>query len=371
MRTQSSAYPPVLTGILLDVPTMPTPIRALDRVYLLYELHITSLRSDTIELNHIDVVADPAKSPLQFRYDSAYLDQWLRRTGPSEGQSDKRRIGAGSHAVLFLNIPLESSRVPLRLHHQLAFKDEKQQPITEEGASVVIRQEKPRVLHPPLRGDKWVALNSLGNQSHHRTWWIPYRGKAILPQRYAIDWIQLGPENRPFHDDPRENKNYYGYGAEVLAIADARVVSTREDRRDNVPFTTDKASVQPDDAVGNYVVLDIGKGYFAVCAHLQPGSIRVKTGQHLRAGHVLGKLGNSGSADFPHLHFHLLDANSPILADGAPYVLSDFVIQGRAQSLDALMEGKGFEELSPSKVSKRVQELPLDNMVARLGGPRQ
>ena len=55
------------------------------------------------------------------------------------------------------------------------------------------------------------------------------------------------------------------------------------------------------------VVLDLGRGEFALLAHLRRGSVRVRKGQRVRAGDALGVCGNSGNSSEPHLHFHLQD----------------------------------------------------------------
>lgn len=97
-------------------------------------------------------------------------------------------------------------------------------------------------------------------------------------------------------------------------------------------------TVTVDSAVGNDVVLDLGHGRFAVYAHLQPGSIMVRVGDHVRVGQVLALLGNSGNSDAPHLHFHLVNANSPMGAEGIPYELTAFRqmgILGDSKVLDA------------------------------------
>ena len=60
---------------------------------------------------------------------------------------------------------------------------------------------------------------------------------------------------------------------------------------------------------GNQVALDLGDGQFAFYAHLQPG-VRVKLGERVRRGQVLGLVGNSGNATGPGLHFHIGDRNS-------------------------------------------------------------
>ncbi len=66
--------------------------------------------------------------------------------------------------------------------------------------------------------------------------------------------------------------------------------------------------------VGNSVTLDLGDGVYAVFAHLRRGSVRVAKGDRVRAGDVLGEVGNSGNTSEPHLHFHLMDRPRPLAA---------------------------------------------------------
>ena len=77
-------------------------------------------------------------------------------------------------------------------------------------------------------------------------------------------------------------------------------------------------------ADGNYVILALGRGRYAFYAHLKPGSLRVERGDRVRAGDVLGLLGNSGSSTGPHLHFHVMNRPSALAADGLPYVFDRF-----------------------------------------------
>src|SRR4029079_7984120 len=82
-------------------------------------------------------------------------------------------------------------------------------------------------------------------------------------------------------------------------------------------------------AAGHHVVVDIGAGGFAFYAHMQPGSVRVKVGDKVKPGQVLGLLGNSGNTNTPHLHFHVMDGPSPLLSNGLPYVFTSFTWHGR------------------------------------------
>jgi murein DD-endopeptidase MepM/ murein hydrolase activator NlpD len=91
------------------------------------------------------------------------------------------------------------------------------------------------------------------------------------------------------------------------------------------------------DQDGNHVILSLGKGVFAGYAHLRPGSVRVRPGQRVRAGQVLGELGNSGASTGPHLHFQLMTGPSLLDADGLPFMLRQFDLDGFATSLDAFL----------------------------------
>ena len=42
---------------------------------------------------------------------------------------------------------------------------------------------------------------------------------------------------------------------------------------------------------GNYVVLDHGNGEFSYFAHMSPGSVRVKKGEHVQQGQQIGEIG--------------------------------------------------------------------------------
>jgi murein DD-endopeptidase len=108
---------------------------------------------------------------------------------------------------------------------------------------------------------------------------------------------------------------------------------------------------------GNYVILDLGQGRYAFYAHLQPGSLRVKAGDKVRRGQVIGLVGNSGNSTEPHLHFHISDANSPLGSDGLPYLLTAFEVQGKGWGWKA-SEAKTATE-------KRQMETPLENDVVR------
>lgn len=62
---------------------------------------------------------------------------------------------------------------------------------------------------------------------------------------------------------------------------------------------------------GNYIVIRLDKGGWAMLAHLQQGSITTATGLHVEAGDYLGSVGNSGRSPFPHLHLQAQNSPDP------------------------------------------------------------
>jgi murein DD-endopeptidase len=359
-----AAESPALTGVVIEVPTPPTPIPAQGRHHFLCELHITNLRSNSLELNRVEVFAASSSSNQSVAsFDSAHLDKWIKRHVP---MSNNRLIDGGHRAIWFVNLSLDRKSTSLPSKAHLAFQTMEGEKITEE-CELPVRREPPISVAPQLRGENWFAFNCLDNHSHHRLSWVPVAGRPVVPQRYAIDWIKLGPNDRPFQGDWRQVTNYYGYGVNVMAAAKATVTQMRDGMPDNPPFAVKKESVSMDAATGNHVLLRLDSTHYALYAHLQPGSIAVKVGDRVKTGQVLGRLGNSGSSDVPHLHFHMVGSDSSLFADGVPYVLKSFEWRGVADSFDALMEGKGFTKSSGQSPTqspeRRRHEFPVNNSV--------
>ena len=151
-----------------------------------------------------------------------------------------------------------------------------------------------------------------------------------LAQRFAIDWEQIDAENRVVKGDTKTLSNYVIYGREVLAVADGTVVSSRNDLPEQVPGALPQG-MTIDQADGNFVVLDIGGGSYVLYAHMQPGSVTVKAGAKVKRGDVLGKVGNTGNTQAPHLHLHVMDGPSPLQSNGIPYVFDSFKLDGHRQ----------------------------------------
>ena len=134
---------------------------------------------------------------------------------------------------------------------------------------------------------------------------------------------------------------------------------------ENIPGATSRAvPITLETVGGNHVIVNLGDGVFAFYAHLQPGAIKVKVGDKVRRGQVLGLVGNSGNSTEPHLHFHLGDANAPLGSEGLPYAFDAFDIESRIASLqEEKLSWTPFATPEP-----RTMEMPLENVVVRFPG---
>jgi hypothetical protein len=121
---------------------------------------------------------------------------------------------------------------------------------------------------------------------------------------YAIDILKLGPDGRLMDGSDLVVTNWYGYDEPVYAPADGLVVKVV----DGLPCGPigNRDTVNPG---GNHVVIDIGNDRQVLLAHLVAGSVAVEEGEVVTSGTLIGRVGNSGNSDAPHLHLHVQSAS--------------------------------------------------------------
>ncbi len=93
-------------------------------------------------------------------------------------------------------------------------------------------------------------------------------------------------------------------GVAVRAAAAGVVRATRDGMIDN-DNPSDALRVPSNRACGNGVLIDHGGGWETQYCHLARGSVSVRAGDEVAAGDVIGEVGMSGRAEFPHLHMSL------------------------------------------------------------------
>jgi murein DD-endopeptidase MepM/ murein hydrolase activator NlpD len=135
--------------------------------------------------------------------------------------------------------------------------------------------------------------------------------------------------------DGKRNEDYFCFDEPLLAPADGAIVESVDGIPDNVPGVMNARQIY-----GNHVVIDFGNGEYGVMCHFKNGSVRVKVGDRVKSGQIVGLCGNSGNSSEPHLHFHLQDGKKLGAAIGLPAPFSGYMADGKMLRLGVPVRGQ-------------------------------
>ncbi len=368
---------PELTGFAASVLTRPSAVRGTDgRLHIAYELALTGATPFTVDVEQVEV-RDAKTHRVLLSLTGAGLSSRMNPVGgPPRGVTPPptTRIGPSGSAVIWLDVPVRRrAGLPDVLEHRIVssthpLPGEESFPFTSLVGRVPLAARPPMRLGPPVRSGIWGAGEGCcDNDTHHRRGLLVVDGNQVVPQRFAIDWMRLDRQHRAWVGDPSRLSSYRSYGQPLIAAAAGKVVEAR----DVFPNQTPPDNPTPPsfvDLPGNHVTLRVGPGIYLLYAHMKPGSVRVRVGERVRRGQMLGKLGNSGNSATPHLHLQVQTTPS-FAGDGLPFVFSRFRFLGRITSPDLSDEILGLRpngELPFAPASSpgtRRHQMPLDRSV--------
>lgn len=311
-------------GLSAEVVTPPSPMPATDqKVHLVYEVFMRNTSATPVSLDRF-VVCDPARGRPVDTLEGDAIERRMIANG-----AFTRTLGPGESGFLMVDVRLRpEARVPAGLTHRL--NDVSAQAPTR------IDRRPPIRLSLPLDGPNIGVIGCCDLPLGHRRALLNLDGRSVIAQRYAIDFLRLDDGLNSLSGDPARNESYFIFGDDITAAAPGRVVAVRDGVPENTP-PNPPANLGLNDLAGNYVVQDFGGGRFALYAHLQTGSVRVRAGDRIERGQLLGQVGNTGNSTQPHLHFHVTDGSglpSGLAADGAPYLFDRFAFEERITGLD-------------------------------------
>lgn len=358
------------TPVLLSAASRPIPFRGADgRVHIDYELQVTNARAVPVKLVSLEVL-DAATGKVLSTVTGADVANTFSLLGGAAGDS----VGAAQAGFFWIDVVLEPGQsIPKVLSHRVvtagpevkltaAVKTAGEGSVqtTQTGGAVSVSTRPAPLIGPPLEGSGWVAFNGCCKEVPHRRAGIPVNGVLFVSQRFAIDWIKIDANSQQSNGDSNKNENWPTYGQKAIAVMDAKVVSVLDGLPERVPNALPPDTTMQN-VTGNHVILDIGRGYYAFYAHLQPGSLKVRVGDSVKRGQVLALLGNSGNTTAPHLHFHVSDGIGPLSSQGVPYVIDGFTARGVAT--DVTEQGKlVWTALPPQQATQRAT-LPMNGYV--------
>lgn len=139
------------------------------------------------------------------------------------------------------------------------------------------------------------------------------------PWRYALDFI-VTQAGKSFTHQGNRLEDFYCYNQPVLSPAYGQVWRVVNDVADNTPGTVNVAANW-----GNYVLIRLYDGKFALVAHLKPGTVVVYPGAWIKPGDFLAYCGNSGRSPQPHIHLHV-QVSDEVGALTVPFHLASVLI---------------------------------------------
>jgi hypothetical protein len=361
----AAAAVPQFTPLSAKVLAPPAPAVGTDgRRHLVYELELQNTQPVRVDVLSLAVRAG---------------DRTLRRVGPAEipalmttAKRPGSTLAAGEAATLWLDVTV--ARIPRALRHRLSIRvtspEGESVPMTFDTAPTAVDTRPRPAIAAPLRGGLYLNFNGCCELTPHRTALFPIDGTPYLSERFAVDLIRIDAQGRGAAGDFSRNESFFTYGEGVHAVAAGRVIHTRNDVADNPPLNEPRGdSFTAETILGNHVVVRLRDGRYATFAHLQPGSVRVRPGQRVRTGQLLGRVGNSGQSGGAHLHFQLSGGPSPVASDGLPFAFARFSLVGAVGNVEQFLAGAANADIEPlASPSRRGGELPLHAAVVRFPG---
>lgn len=161
----------------------------------------------------------------------------------------------------------------------------------------------------PFWGVWKVTQGHNGDHTHKEKW------------QHAWDFEITDEQGKLFDRTGERKEDYYCYNKPVTAPAEGIVEAIEDNINDNTI-----GDVNLEKNWGNTVVIKHAEKLYSQMSHLKKESIKVKQGQSVSQGEVIGHCGSSGRSPFPHLHFQF-QSDPSIGSPTISYPLSSYVVR--------------------------------------------
>ncbi|NPA40031.1 MAG: peptidoglycan DD-metalloendopeptidase family protein [Thermodesulfobacteria bacterium] len=163
------------------------------------------------------------------------------------------------------------------------------------------------------------------------------------PWRYAVDFVITDEEGNTHQNEGYYLTDYYAFGKPVLSPVEGQVVEVINNIPDNPPGKPDRERNW-----GNYVLIYDKRGFYVLICHFKEGSIKVKQGDYVVPGTLLGLCGNSGYSPQPHIHIHV-QLVPTLGAPTVPFSFSSYILGDRFIDIGIPKEGEIVEPVFQDK----------------------
>jgi urea transporter/murein DD-endopeptidase MepM/ murein hydrolase activator NlpD len=192
-------------------------------------------------------------------------------------------------------------------------------------------------LYLPFWGEWKVSQGYDGKHTHKGEW------------GQAVDFVLTDEAGNTHGTSSSSCEDYFCYNKPVLAPADGYVAELADNIDDNEP-----GKVNLVQNWGNTIIISHAQNLYTQLSHIKPGSFRVKKGDFVKKGEILGVCGNSGRSPEPHLHFQVQTTPLPG-ARTLSYPFSYYLSEGE--------EGMSFREFSVPGEGERVFNIVTSSLM--------
>jgi murein DD-endopeptidase MepM/ murein hydrolase activator NlpD len=190
-------------------------------------------------------------------------------------------------------------------------------PYTEPQSLSILNRNVTKLILPFK--DEWTVI--WGGDTKELNYHV-----ANNAQRNAFD-IVVASNGKSFRTDGAINTDYYAFGKEIIAPCEGEIVLAIDGIKDNKPGV-----MNPMYVTGNSVILKTANNEYFVFAHFKQFSVKVKEGQKVKQGDILGLCGNSGNSSEAHLHFHIQNVEDMNVATGAKCYFENILVNGKLKN---------------------------------------
>ncbi len=142
-------------------------------------------------------------------------------------------------------------------------------------------------------------------------------------QRWAYDFI-ITKNSKSYKNSGKKLEDYYCYNQPIFAPANGIVKYIENNIRDK------QINEKEDNSVfGNRIIIEIAENQFLFICHFKYKSIKLKVGDKISQGELLGRVGNSGNSSEPHIHIHLQDSIRDYLAESIPFYFYNYICNNK------------------------------------------
>ncbi len=188
------------------------------------------------------------------------------------------------------------------------------EPYKEENLPRLSRNKSK--LQLPIKGEWTVYWGGDTKESNYHV--------ESQAQKHAFDIMITDSYGSTHKSEGKVNEDFYAFGKEIFAPCDGQIVLVVDGVKDNKVGEMNTFNVG-----GNMIILKTAQNEYIVFCHFKHQSLKVKEGQQIKQGQLLGLCGNSGNSSEPHLHFHIQNVENMNYATGIKCYFDKLKVNGK------------------------------------------